>query len=287
MTVLIALAGLLGLAAWSLPRWRLQRALATPWQPAQIAVLRRYVPLYAAMPPALQQELKRLVRRFLHQKTFVGCAGLAVTDEMRLAVAAQACLLLLQRPSRVFPRLDTVLLYPTEFLVPRRQPDAAGVITETRQGLLGESWGDGRVVLSWEHVRAGAFDWGGAPNVVLHEFAHQLDSESGATNGAPYLGDPARYQAWAQVLTREFERLQYAARAGLPSVLDPYGAAAPAEFFAVAAETYFTRPHALADHHPALFEQLHGYFRVDPRAWLPAPAPLPFDPPAPVYGQWQ
>src|SRR5262249_48636901 len=151
---------------------------------------------YDAMSIDLQQQLQRLVQQFLHQKKFVGCDGLELTDEMRVTVAGQACLLLLNRPSKVYPRLHTILMYPTEFLVPRNAADAAGVITPTRQGLLGESWSDGRVVLSWDHVRRGG-GGGEGQNVVLHEFAHQLDSESGSNNGAPYLGHPDSYRNWS------------------------------------------------------------------------------------------
>ncbi|MGZ3181314.1 MAG: M90 family metallopeptidase [Telluria sp.] len=280
----ILAAGALGLYAW--PRWRLRRALALPWTAAESAALRRAVPFYAELPPALQQQLRRLVRQFLHRKRFLGCAGLAVTDEMRITVAAQACLLLLERPTRVFPRLHTILLYPSEFLVPRKEVDGAGVVTETRHGLLGESWDDGRVVLSWDHVEQAARAWGAAPNVVLHEFAHQLDSESGRTNGAPYLGDPARYQRWSEVLGREFQRLRRAASWGQGGVIDAYGASNPAEFFAVCAETYFTRPHAMAAWHPELYEQFHDYFRVDPRAWLPEQRPEPVPEADFSYGQW-
>ncbi|TFW17926.1 zinc-dependent peptidase [Massilia arenosa] len=283
----LAALGLAGGAALLWPRWRLRRALAAPMDPAQVALIRRNLPLYDAMPPELQQQLKRMVRQFLHQKTFIGCAGLEVTDEMRYTVAAHACLLLLNRPSRVYPRLTTILMYPTEFLVPRREADAAGVITETRQGLLGESWGDGRVVLSWDHVQQAARAWGAAPNVVLHEFAHQLDSESGSTNGAPYLGNPQRYESWSTVLSREYQRLRRDAMYGQQGVLDHYGASNPAEFFAVAVETYFTKPWQLADEHAELYAEFQEYFRVDPRAWLPEPRPAPVPEWNFAYGQWQ
>ena len=160
------------------------------------------------MAPALQQQLHKLVQQFLHQKKFVGCEGLEIDDEVRVTIAGQACLLLLNRPSRVYPGLHAVLVYPSAFLVPRNHVDAAGVVTETRQDLLGESWGDGRVVLSWDHVRRGAHDWTDGQNVVLHEFAHQLDSESGSNNGAPYLGSQSSYRSWAAVLSRDFANLR-------------------------------------------------------------------------------
>lgn len=271
-------------AALGLPGWRLRRALAQPMPASWRAILRANIPVYPRMAPALQQQLDRLVRQFLYQKKFVGCAGQEIDDEVRVTIAGQACLLLLNRPSKVYPSLHTVLVYPTAFVVPRKEVDAAGVVTEARQDLLGESWGDGRVVLSWDHVRHGAADWTDGQNVVLHEFAHQLDSESGSNNGAPFLGSRASYRAWADVLSRAFERLRYDVMFQEHSVLDHYGASSPAEFFAVATETFFEKPYQLAERHPELFAQFLGYYRVDPREWLTPPEPVQH---GFAYGQWQ
>jgi Mlc titration factor MtfA (ptsG expression regulator) len=282
--VCIALAAALSLA-WGLPRLRLARVLARPLAPGQLAIIERNVDQYRGMPAPLRQQLQRLVKQFLHQKRFVGCAGLELTEEMRVTIAAQACLLLLNRPSRVYPGLHTVLVYPGAFLVPRREQDAAGVVTEIRQDLLGESWGDGRVVLSWEHVRRAGLEPEGTHNVVLHEFAHQLDSESGSNNGAPWLGSPERYRSWSETLSRDFELLRRDAWFGYRDVLDPYGATNPAEFFAVATESFFEQPHALASRHPALYAEFQAYYRVDPRDWLAAPLTEP-EPAGVVYGQW-
>jgi MtfA peptidase len=273
--------------AWGLPRWRLRRALARPLGLQHVAILERNVAQYRGMAPAEQAELRALVQRFLFQKKFIGCDGLELTDEIRTTIAGQACLLLMGRPSKGFPALHTVLVYPGAFLVPRRQVDAAGVVTEERQDLLGESWGDGRVVLSWDHVRRPDQEVPAGQNVVLHEFAHQLDSESGSNNGAPWLGARDRYRRWSEVLGRNFERLRADAWYGQYSVLDHYGANSPAEFFAVATESFFEQPWRVAARHPDLFEQFLGYYRVDPRAWCADPlAEEPGAPPV-VYGQWQ
>ena len=279
ITVAIALALLY-------PGWRLRRALARPMPAAWLAMLARNIPVYRRMPPALREQLHKLVQQFLYQKKFVGCEGLEIDDEIRVTIAGQACLLLLNRPTRVYPALRTVLVYPTAFLVPRQQVDAAGVITETRQDLLGESWGDGRVVLSWDHVRRGARDRSDGHNVVLHEFAHQLDSESGSNNGAPYLGSQSSYRSWAAVLSRDFANLRADAAHQQQGVLDHYGATSPAEFFAVATETFFEKPYQMADFHPELYAEFLKYYRVDPRAWMAAPA-APAAQYGTVYGQWQ
>jgi Mlc titration factor MtfA (ptsG expression regulator) len=287
LTLSLVIAALLG--AFGLPRWRLRRALARPMPRAHLEILERNIPVVRAMAPALREQLQQLVKQFLYRKKFVGCAGQDIDDEVRLTIAGQACLLLLNRPSRVYPGLDTVLVYPSAFMAPRKHVDEAGVVTEARQDLLGESWGDGRVVLAWDHVLDGALNWTEGHNVVLHEFAHQLDSESGSNNGAPWLGDRASYRRWSDVLSRDFASLQVDAMYRQQSVLDHYGASSPAEFFAVATEAFYARPHEMAGRHPQLFEEFSQYYRVDPREWIAAPAPAA--PEAfygqPSFGQWQ
>lgn len=270
--------------AFGLPSWRLKRVLAREIDPAWRAMLARNIPIYSRMSGDLQHQLHKLVQQFLYQKKFVGCAGLDIDDTMRVTIAGQACLLLLNRPARVYPELHTVLVYPSAFLVPRKQVDDAGVVSEARQDLLGESWGDGRVILSWDHVRRGAGDWTDGQNVVLHEFAHQLDSESGSNNGAPYLGSADNYRNWSTVLARDFSNLRNDAMLGQQSVMDHYGATNPAEFFAVATETFFEKPWQMAERHADLFAELFKYYRVDPRAWLDQPVPEPWV--SPGFGQW-
>ena len=257
------IAGLIGaglLAAWLLPKLRLRRALARPLAPSLLAILERNLAQYARMDEGQQRRLQRLVQQFLHEKSFIGCAGLEVTDEMRVTIAAQACMLVLGRsgdasPAILYPSLHAVLVYPGAFLVPRREVDAAGVVTEQRQDLLGESWGDGRVILSWDHVRRADAEEPQSHNVVLHEFAHQLDSESGSTNGAPYLGSTERYRSWSEVLSRNYAELRRDAMWGQRGVLDHYGASSPAEFFAVATESFFEQPWELSARHPDLYEE--------------------------------
>lgn len=256
------------------PRWRLRRALARPLPPAALDVLRHNIPVYGRMPSALQAQLQRLILQFLHQKKFVGCAGLEISDEMRVTIAGLACLLLLNRHSKVYPDLHLVLVYPGPFVVGHNAVGPGGVVTPGARDLLGESWGDGRVILAWDHVRRGAADWHDGQNVVLHEFAHQLDSESGPPNGAPFLGSAALYRSWSAVLARDFAGLREAAGSRRHSVIDQYGAHDPAEFFAVATETFFEKPCQMAERHPALYQQFQSYYGVDPRDWLTAPERL-------------
>jgi Mlc titration factor MtfA (ptsG expression regulator) len=268
LTMLLMLG--IGLLFW-LPKFRLQRAIARPFPRHYAQILRMNVPAFTRMPADLQLQLKRLIQQFLHQKKFVGCDGLAITDEIRVTIAGKACLLLLNRATRVYPDLAFVLVYPSAFIVPRSEVAAGGLVTHHNQALLGESWNDDRVILAWDHVKRGNADLGVGHDVghdvVLHEFAHQLDSESGSTNGAPYLMSKARYERWSAVFLQEFALLQEAARHQSVSVIDHYGATNPAEFFAVATEAFFEKSVALGQEHPALFAALREYYCVDPREW--------------------
>jgi MtfA peptidase len=251
-----------------LPAYRLKRAVERPF-PAQFAgILTRNIPAYRHMSQDLQQQLQRLVKQFLHQKKFIGCDEFLITDEVRVSIAGKACMLLLNRPPQVYPDLHQVLVYPSAFIVPRNEIGLGGVVSHAHQNLSGESWSNGRVILAWDHVTQSGTPFSNGHNVVLHEFAHQLDSESGRNNGAPLLPTTAAYQRWSTVLSYEFARLQEAATYQIESVMDYYGATDPAEFFAVATETFFEKPMQLAEFHPALFGELKNYYRVDPREWL-------------------
>lgn len=267
LMVLIALLALgTGLLLW-LPKYRLQRALARPFPRHYAEILRKNMPAYSKMPADLQMQLKRLIQQFLHQKKFVGCDGLNITDEIRVTIAGKACLLLLNRPTPVFPNLSFILVYPSAFIVPRSEIETGGLVTHGNQTLLGESWDDDRVILAWDHVRRSNAESDPGQDVVLHEFAHQLDSESGSTNGAPDLTSKARYARWSSVFLQEFALLQVAAQHQSASVIDHYGATSPAEFFAVATEAFFEKSQQLGQEHPALFAALREFYCVDPREW--------------------
>ncbi|MFZ6657839.1 zinc-dependent peptidase [Undibacterium sp. TJN19] len=258
---------LLILGVFILPRARLRYVLSQAFPLNYSKILRKNLPGYAKLPTHLQMQLKRRIRQFLYQKTFVECAGLIMTDEIRVTIAGKACMLLLNRASGVYPQLTHILVYPTTFVAPRTQTNGDGIVTHTNQGLSGESWSDGRVILAWDQAAHNPETEARGQDVVLHEFAHQLDSETGATNGAPALKNAAAYQAWSQVMEREFMQLQQAIASDVPTVIDPYGATNPAEFFAVITEAFFKKSRELADFHPALFAQLNAYYRVDPREW--------------------
>tara|TARA_R110000823_G_scaffold130015_12_gene257891 strand:- start:3147 stop:3977 length:831 start_codon:yes stop_codon:yes gene_type:complete len=249
-----------------LPQQRLQRAQNRPF-PAQWQAMLQRLPLYKRLPEPLQRELVQKIKTFLHEKRFVGCDGLAVTDEMRVLIAAQACVLLLNRPTTGYSDLNWIYLYPGEFRSRIPERDHTGVVSHASGSLAGVSWENGRVVLAWDSVRRGMQRDNDGYNVVLHEFAHQLDQEDGSADGAPLLYKRDDYSNWSEVFGREFERLRAALDAGEDTLIDPYGATEPAEFFAVLTELFYERPAALAEHAPELYEALAAYYRVNPREW--------------------
>ena len=263
--VLVALGALVALLAQ--PWWterRRARLRALPFPPAWRRILRRRVPAVARLPPDLQQRLKGHIQVFLAEKPFIGCAGQTITDDQRVTIAAQACLLLLGQPRpRYYPRLREVLVYPDAFVVNRVMAQAGGVLQAQRQALSGESWSQGRVILSWAETLAGAADPADGHNVVVHEFAHQIDQDKGVADGRPWRVSRAQRQRWAQVMGEAFERLRQQPSA----LISDYGATEPAEFFAVLSELFFEQPQALAAEAPAVYRELALLYQVNPLAW--------------------
>lgn len=252
MSVALALVLLAALAAAA---WWLLHPPAPQPLPADWRGPLRRIPQIALLDDGQRLLHEARVEAFLRGKRFVGCGGFEITDEVRSLIAGLACLLLLRPRARVFPGLRSVLVYPDAFLVPQTEPDELGLVDEEPMERIGESWSGERVVLSWIDVEDALA--GGEVNVVAHEFAHQLDDETPDADGVPELRD---YSRWAEVMRREYERLQRHRR---PPVLDPYGAESPAEFFAVVTEAYFQRGAALQRHHAELYELLRAYYGLD------------------------
>jgi hypothetical protein len=240
-----------------------------PFPPKWAAILNRRVPYYHLLPTDKQEDLRALIQVFVDEKPFEGCGGLKITDQIRLAIAGYACILLLGGQSDMYPKLRTILVYPHAYWAPRSGPRPDGTVSEGLQPRIGESWSFGNVVLSWDDVLGDAANPQGGRNVVLHEFAHQLDAESGSAPGAPVLPASAKYADWAKVLGSEYEALVHSVEQGRPSLLDRYGATSPAEFFAVATECFFLKAADLELQHPELYRQLRLYYRQDPARWNP------------------
>jgi MtfA peptidase len=276
----LLVAGLLLQPRWR--EWRRERWRRQPFPKSWRKTLRRRVPMVARLPADRQLQLKNLMKVFLAEVPFIPCAGLRLRTEMRVVVAAQACMLLLGRSEPGFAALRQVLIYPGAFVVPRTHQEASGVQHHERQVLVGESWTLGQVLLSWEDVLRDAADPSRGRNVVFHEFAHQLDQAKGAANGLLPLDSEVARHTWAEVMQAEYDALQRRVAQGHSDLLPPYAATDPAEFLAVASEFFFSEPMALAAAHPDLYQQLTAGYRLDPRLWaeatpamptMPAPAP--------------
>ena len=238
--------------------------MAEPWPEAWQDIVHRNVPLVRRLGPEARRRLEGLVQIFLDEKHFEGIGGQEITHEVRLTIAAQACLLLVGLDGHApYPDLKVIRVYPSTYRA-TAETRVADVVSEHDQHRLGQSSRHGYVVLAWDATRMGARKPHDGHNVVLHEFAHQLDTEDGVADGAPLLHSAAAYGPWARALGEAFEELEEDVAARRKSVLDAYGAKNPAEFFAVATETFFEQPRALQRAEPALYEVLVKYYRQQP-----------------------
>lgn len=264
--VLLALAGAFTL--WRRRRRRERWIAEAPFPARWREVLRRQVPAYRRLPEALRLRHEAAVKRFLAEKRFEACGGLrGISDEMALTIAGHACLLVMGRPEGgVFPRLDAVLVYPDSFHYPgeAREAGPEGVRSEGGEHRVGESSIHGTVALSWLEIRNNIALSGNGRNVILHEFAHQLDGEDASVDGTPALPDTPSRLAWRRDMGAAYAQLREDGELG---VLDPYGAREPAELFAVAVEAFFEDAARFRDTHPDLHAHLEKYFRVTPSAW--------------------
>lgn len=245
-------------------RRRRESLRAEPLTAEERRVVHRNVPYVARLPEADQKELEGHIRVFLAEKQFEGCGGLELTDEMRLTIAAQACILLLHRDTDYYPDVSSILVYPGAYLVRNTRERLGNVVVVGDQARVGESWVRGVVILSWDAVEHGGANDHDGHNVVLHEFAHQLDAEDGEMDGVPLLGSRSQYSAWIHALGAEYQDLVERVAAHQRADLDGYGAKNPAEFFAVVTEAFFERGDKLKRKHPELYEALRAFYGQDP-----------------------
>src|SRR5437763_1202167 len=242
-----------------------KRLKARPFPNEWLKSIKNNVAFFTRLSASNQAELLDHVQILLAEKNFEGCAGQEITDEVRVTIAAQACLLLLHRKTDYFPRLLTVLVYPSTYLADEQRPITAEIWEEGKSHRAGETARTmGSMVLAWDAVKSGAADPSDGKNVVLHEFAHQLDYENFAADGTPALATRRQQLAWREVMRTEFASLRAAEATGIPTLLDTYGATNAAEFFAVSTEAFFERPLRLRSQHPRLYSELQTYFRQDP-----------------------
>jgi len=246
--------------------FRRRRIRRRPFPPDWDRFLLQNVPLYRSLPLADRAELQSHILVFLDEKSFEGCAGLKITDEVRLTIAAQACLLLLHRPTNYFPRVITILVYPEPYIAPAVKHAEGILVTESDEARAGEAWPYGAVVLAWSDVLDTRDPQFSSRNLVLHEFAHEIDHELSLTRSVETT-TPSEYAPWAQTLNREYRGLVEDLEHHRPTVFHPYGATNLAEVFAVATETFFTSPHDLREHHPDLCNLLTSLYHLDPTTW--------------------
>jgi hypothetical protein len=251
-----------------LSRWREARALKRHAVPNDLweTVLAAY-PFIASRSAEDLDALRSLVSSFLSRKEFHGAQGLRVTDEMAVAIAAQACLPILKLGISAYDDFVGIVVHPDEVVAQREVMDEDGIVHEYDEVLSGEAVGGGPVMLAWADVAAAGETAELAYNVVIHEFAHVLDMADGEADGVPLLPTAQAREAWIECVEAEFERFVHRIDAGDDdTVLDPYGAEGVEEFFAVAAEAFFVAPQGMRNEHPALYALFTAYFRQDPLA---------------------
>ncbi len=244
-------------------KWR-----ETPAPEGWDAILRKRAPRDATLPDDVRARTLGHMQVLLAEKHFEGCGGLELTDEHRVTIAFSAALMLggWEEPT-YYKDLRTVLVYPDAYIAPFEQELDDGTVIAGDDQRAGESWGEGLVVLSWRDILDDVRRPHDGLNVIMHEFAHQLDGETGDEDGAPRVADPDVASRWRAVMLEAYNALCEAADAGRPTVIDPYGAENPAEFFAVCVEAFFHASHALATTRPALYDLLRGFFLLDPASW--------------------
>jgi Mlc titration factor MtfA (ptsG expression regulator) len=247
---------------------RLNRAevIAEPFPARFHELILQHVPCAKLLTREELDKLEALVRIFNSEKTFEAAGGLTLTEDMRVVIAARACLMLLHRielESPLYPSLDSVIVYPSTYRA-RGQRREGYVVIEGDEARLGESWSRGIVVLSWDAVASGSADPTDGHDVVLHEFAHQLDAEDGTMDGTPELDDLERYSVWSKVAGDEYAALLDDLEHHRQTSIDAYGATNISEFFAVVVEQFFEQPETLERLHPKLYAELARFFRFDP-----------------------
>ena len=249
---------------------RRDKLLEQPFPATQVEVLERNVKHYQLLSTDEQKRLRDLVQVFVAEKSWEGCGGLSLTDEMKYTIAAQACLLVLALPHRLYENVESILVYPSTVVRPAEQ---VGVFVRPRNlieggpiALFGEAHHGGPVVLAWDRVlRDGKHPHDGH-NLVYHEFAHKLDMLDGEADGTPLLASREERERWHDVCERAFLALRARIERGKQSVIDEYGATDEAEFFAVVTEHFFDQPHELQTSEPELYELLREFYRQDPIA---------------------
>ncbi len=248
---------------------RRQKILEEPFPEHWRDILNQCASHYVYLDDGEKKRLEQLIQVFIAEKHFEGLGGLVLTDQVRVIISACACMLLLGLSHDLYRKVDSILVYPSTVVRPKRvlgERRAGGVVQQGPMPLLGEAHMHGPVILVWDAVKRGAYHNELGHNVVYHEFAHKLDMLDGSADGVPPLNSAEQYASWAEVCSREYETLRKKAARGQRSFLDKYGATNPAEFFAVVTEYFFDNPARMHDRHPDLYDILSGFYNQDTAA---------------------
>ena len=248
---------------------RRRKILEEPFPPFWETILQEQVKHDSVLSDPDRTKLRQVLRVVLAEKNWEGCRGLELTDEICVTTAALASILILGFDDYYFDNVQTILIYPNAYIVTEEKAIADGVTMQQESDRLGEAHYRGPVILSWAEVQENGRAPGCGQNLVFHEFAHQLDMLNGAADGTPTLPTRDLAERWARIMDREYRRLQRAEERGRQTLLDPYGASDPAEFFAVSTECFFDAPQAMRDEYPTLYELFRDYYRQDPALWKP------------------
>ncbi|PKN19891.1 MAG: hypothetical protein CVU71_05850 [Deltaproteobacteria bacterium HGW-Deltaproteobacteria-6] len=246
---------------------RRQKLMALPFPSGWEDMIRRNMIDYGLLDEAERMHLQELIRVFIAEKIWEGCGGLALTDEIRVTIAAQACLLLLNIPHNYYENVETVIVYPSDVVLPERKLgffENALEPLEPDSPVSGQAFEQGPVILAWDAVLQGGRQPEYGFNVVYHEFAHKLDMQDGGADGTPRLQNRAEYRDWIKTCSREYIRLLKDIHQGKPAFLDEYGATDEVEFFAVATEHFFSRPRRMVKSAPELYRVLKEFYGQDP-----------------------
>ncbi|HBC40805.1 MAG TPA: hypothetical protein DCZ88_02585 [Pseudanabaena sp.] len=248
-------------------KWQRDRLMVKPVPRHWLNIIESNLAIYHSLEIHQQKQLQGYVQVFLKEKQFIGCMGLQVTEEMRVTIAAIACLLLFGDRKTYFPNLRSILIYPHAYIVNEMVMSDHYIVEERLVARLGESWTQDQIILSWEQIQQDLHNWQDGHNIILHEFAHQLDQEDGRAEGVPILPRTLDYALWTKVMTTDYLQLCDQVERQHKTIIDSYGATNPAEFFAVVTETFFEKSKQLYQHHFSLYELLQRYYQLDPRQW--------------------
>lgn len=242
---------------------RRKKILSQPWPESWSLHIQRNVRLTWEMNLQEIKALRKRVKVFVAEKNWEGCEGIKITEEIKITVASQACLMLLGTEDYYFDNVKTILIYPHVF----ERSTNDGLNQGQRQYRAGEAWQGGPIILSWKDTLQGGRNEDDGHNLVIHEFAHALDGLDGEMGGNVMFDDEESSVAWEQVVDKEYSELVRAKEFGRRTLLDHYGATNKAEFFAVASESFFEQPRELLQKHSELFGLLRKYYRLNPVTW--------------------